>query len=135
MSDDEMAADFVAHGMRWEPGMLAVAPEGEMCRLVLGVPALLVCGSVRWPVPGTRFSAWTDNRRDLAPDVTDPATVGLILAQLRERCDEAIYVQQYEDGRWSVWYVHDAYGPDGAQGHPTEIAAIHAAWMAVTSDK
>ena len=81
-----------------------------------------VCG------PQIRTPRWRDQT---VPDLRCSGSLGALLALNREAWGDGLYVRQYEDGLWSVWFGDDADGPDGAQGCATEAEALVAALDAV----
>jgi hypothetical protein len=126
---------------RWMPGML-VAPilEDDTIEPVTGIIVsshrLLL---VYWPDVGLR---WQATREHLLPDLTDPATLGCLLALAREAWgDPALYVRLSDTSRksdgvraWEVLgWLDPSRSPDGrggswrSWGHASEAEALVAA--------
>jgi len=75
MTNEQMAADFVAHGMRWEPGMVAYTYEDDDPVLL----ASTVDGEC-WAYDPCNHEGWPCT--PMLPDLSHAGTVGLIMAQL-----------------------------------------------------
>ena len=84
---------------RWLPGMrIAYANSDETFR-VCGEPAYVDGLYHAHGIP----EDWEAAPDDELPDLTDPATLGCLLARVREACGiEGLSVGR-SDGRWAVW--------------------------------
>lgn len=96
-------------GWRWVPGMLARDKDGtrvRLCHREGEAPSLH--DEARW-----------------APDLADPATVGCLTVQMRERWGDDAWVQ-FEDATWTCWVIQDgqALHFDGATEGEAVMAAI-----------
>jgi len=98
-------------GWRQLPGMLALPSEGM----------------ISTPVRLTEESDWPHDVGLRLPDLTDPATVGCLLALVREAWGTAIIVSySYDDGLWeTMWEGATAAGWCGRGD--TEAEALVAA--------
>jgi hypothetical protein len=114
----ELAKRAVAcKGWHWMPGMLALPSEGM----------------ISTPVRLTEESDWPHDVGLRLPDLTDPATVGCLLALVREAWGDhaTSFANKYEKPTW-VWSVYDGrvssddYGHEFAKGS-TEAEALVAA--------
>jgi hypothetical protein len=139
-------------GWRWMAGMLCIWPNGNEWRVaqVSGIDGVNDC-------PNYPAGGWGDDYSDRTtglPDLTDPATLGCLLALVREawRCP-TVYVRQGTTRRVSdnvmAWEVCDlwldaeacrALGVDrpssvGSWGHGSEAEALVAALEAAPSAK
>ena len=99
-----LAKKWIALGLPWMPGMRLDSPDGwqRLCEDTLN-----------------KWEGW--------PDLTDPATLGCLLHQVREVCgDSTIYVEF--DQEWSVFGTSppDFYGR-GATEAEALIAALETA--------
>jgi hypothetical protein len=113
---------------RWLPGMLAHQP---------GLSWQWRCYSVaKW---SDAIGMHNDIPMDAVPDLRDPATVGCLLALVRQAypnndlCVDYLHTYQTESGgvEYAVYEVHDQrYIPQLSRtngGHPTEAHALVAA--------
>jgi len=89
-------------GWRWMPGML-IADNGEGVR-VSGICAEFLHGAAAETPVNRHGPAWMRLRRDSAqvPVVDDPATLGCLLALVREAWSEPILSVAWAGGRWYV---------------------------------
>jgi hypothetical protein len=117
MTDNMIALSrraVACRGWRWMPGMCVVRDDGHSYVLVCEVSA----GKVN---------------PDWLPDLTDPATLGCLLALVREAWGDhaTSFANKYEKPTW-VWSVYDGrvssddYGHEIAKGS-TEAEALVAA--------
>jgi len=129
MSD--LARELVAlPGFRWMPGMLAT-PVAYRCVGIYGEP-LLPYGTCE--DEGAEQELWPF-AHDWLPDLTDPATLGCLLALVREAWGDVwAYVAPHHNqggSSWMCWVTGPGgmgdhfYGPDG-----TVAAALVAAFRA-----
>lgn len=126
-------------GWRWMPGMLASGSGYKLLHCIDFTSSLLKWeGSVR--VSHQRHGHWCSANDEVVdtptreatclPDLTDPATLGCLLALVREAIgDDGAGVARADDGRW---YLDTAYNtPTDDTGYPSEaetlIAALEAA--------
>jgi len=89
-------------------------------RVVSVYSTVVVCESgIRWVVPSPS---------GLLPDLADPATLGCLLALVREAWgDPLLHIEPEPNGTWRAWHrVTPMVGNIAAAG-PTEAAAIVAA--------
>lgn len=111
-------------GWRWMPGMLAHAPDSEVEARVQKVDGevLEVC------LPDWYGVTWLAHR--VVPDLTDPATLGCLLALVREAWGKPA-VPMFWGDYWQVVYTSEV--EDGCAGHQhmgdgdTEVQALVAA--------
>lgn len=138
MSDAEtLAARAVAcKGWRWLPGMLmadVADAEGADAVRICAVEAPRAGDPVWWAegvaAIGAAFQGTIHGHH--VPDLADPATLGCLLALLREAWgDPAAFAMRMVDDGWATW-AFAADGPGGKQDvkaiGPTEAAALVAA--------
>ena len=118
---------------RWMPGMAGQDALGVPFRCVLphhSGGALVFAGMTTMP-------ADADSLARMVPDLTDPATLGCILALVREAWGDsrlvAIYCEAAHPGQSEGWAVQCADNrlPVAGEDHPTEaetlVAALEAA--------
>jgi hypothetical protein len=127
MTNEEIGRAFVAlKCWRWMPGMLAAGPVGPRG----GRKRALVTGTLSnddaprvVDVQGRRVPAWYVTKcepHEVAPDVTDPATIGCLVALMRGALDDdRTFVGRQGDDAWIVWLDGESIG----EGR-TEAAAI-----------
>lgn len=112
-------------GWRWLPGMRAVYSDGAWYRLTEGDAAYGIPVKYRPPNP-----------RGAKPDLTDPATVGCLLALVREAWgDDGAHVWcDHRTGEWQ-WMANGQAGSVHARhdGYPTEAHAATAALRTKTT--
>lgn len=111
----------VAAGYGWRPGMLAIAGERSARRILESGS-----GYVIWIAEPTS-GEWVEGDCDgLAPDFTDPATLGCLLGMVR-RAWGGQHVPMWAahcDGGWSVWRMAaTGWGAD-AVGGTAEIDGV-----------
>ena len=100
---------------RWMPGMVAVVPSAHN-------------GATGHTMRLNESQIKGKLRPDLYPDLTDPATLGCLLALVREAHGEpTAFVERHPIG--APWQVHTVDGGIFAQGE-SEAAALVAALMA-----
>lgn len=120
MTDEmiDLARRAVAcEGWRWVPGMLATHPEHKPAR------ALSVQSDEYEPPMLEIAWSWLDgdgvHPRGWLPDLTDPATIGCLLALVREAWDAPQFFPDLTNVGFRVF--------DGGDFYPTEAAALVAA--------
>jgi len=109
-------------GWRWLPGMLAryYGDGAAWHRLTDGDGY------------GLPFKHRPPNPRDAWPDLRDPATVGCLLALVREAWGD-LGASGWHDRRTGLWSwmaggcIHSVWRPSDADGYPNEAAALVAA--------
>lgn len=125
---DSIGARFVACKVwRWMPGML-VADHGEGVR-VSGVCAEFIHGSAGEAPANRHGPAWMRLRRDGAhvPATDDPATLGCILALVREAWGDPTIHTQASGPFWIVVAGAGWSGDDLTGEQPNEAFALLAA--------
>jgi len=111
-------------GWRWMPGMRQVRPCCDEAFRVCDEPAS-VDGHVH--VGGSPYD-WTLLPSDVVPDFRDPATLGCLLALVREAWDMPRIGPFFSDGRWRVHSPILNIGfPIRDRKNNTEAAALVAA--------
>lgn len=104
MTDEmkELATRAVAcKHWRWMPGMLAIDSDGkDRDALVINTAGALIYEDDR----GALLEAYVSYTN--IPDLTDPATLGCLLALVREAWDAPAAVPVYKTGRWWVSMPH-----------------------------
>lgn len=129
MSDLAKRAVACKH-WRWTRGMTAICENGW--RVLRGTDTWGWDDHGNWPGgPPYRDLAAALNR-EILPDLTDPATLGCLLALVRKAWgDQGLHCAgRYSDGEW-LWHVQGGY-PHGATfrrrvctiGHVTEAEAL-----------
>lgn len=148
MSNDLAKRAVACKNWRWMPGMLVMSDPDQVPRVI---------GSPVWPselrarVTGEWLGRWYgvgqfcvdhpdaehesmsgDDLPGTLPDLDDPATLGCLLALVRDAwCDQGLHCAgRYSDGEW-LWHVQGGY-PHGATfrrrvctiGHVTEAEAL-----------
>lgn len=99
-------------GWRWVPGMLTLPWRDEF-------------GDVSHPPWRLRTENWmpfADGHRGAIPDLTDPATLGCLLALVREAHDMPCLHTQWDDDL-ECWFMSELCG----EGEDVEAAALVAA--------
>jgi hypothetical protein len=133
MSDDLARRAVACRHWRWAPGMLVDSDDYGSWRLYESGPHLSACG-----VRGGFVAAWDAiadaERMDAYPALDDPATVGALLALVREawephRGSDCIASTMHTG---SGWGVGARYGSEGLAAivlptYETEAAALVAA--------
>jgi hypothetical protein len=136
---------IACHGWKWMPGMLAVRAEeppflSEGCD-----PARLLWRTCRvYEVSETKFVRCSDNAfgptsTAFIPDLTDPATLGCLLALVREAwgMPTGIVVRYNDDTRrWLVSWAGATHGGECGSGDTEAealVAALEAALPSVES--
>jgi hypothetical protein len=134
MSDDDLARRAVAcKGWRWMPGMLTLPfhEDGDRCAPVCHPPWRVTRDGVAGP--------WAhDATWGALPDFSDPATLGCVLALVREAHGAASVVYLPRDGAIRAWrvvtYAHGAdwltparYLGEGATEAEALVAALESA--------
>ena len=109
MSEDkvELGRRVVAcKGWRWMPGMATV--QGERVVLMDDDGTLRLAAPWGGTVGVTAVRSFFDSSGACLPDLTDPATLGCLLALVREAWgDPAIYASTENDGTWGVFNTDD----------------------------
>ena len=126
MSKNELGARVVAcKGWRWMPGMLLSSPVGAS-RVVVVEPDWLALDDLMGSGQGVHPSR-------ALPDISDPATLGCLLALVREAWGDPGITARciWDDGRqWAVFHPGHPAPPliDAlAESQPTEAEALVAA--------
>jgi hypothetical protein len=128
LTAEDLARRAVAcKGWRWMPGMLTLpfresGPDSPVCH-----PA--------WRViyDGRSGPYANPKNNDAPPDLTDPATLGCLLALVREAWGDprlvAICCEAAHPGQSEGWAVQAADGrlPVAGEDYPSEVAALVAA--------
>lgn len=115
---------------RWAPGMLAL-PSGYRVRVVQYEPGAIAGTGVRMLTTGGWASALV--QCDDLPDLSDPATLGCLLALVREAWGDprlvAIYAEAWNLGQSEGWAVQctDTRLPVAGEDYPSEAEALVAA--------
>lgn len=120
---EELARRAVAcKGWRWMPGMLVHNADGPV-RIDGGDSDPFIYGRCQWS--GERFQLSV--RSGPCPDLTDPATVGCLLALVREAYRLRLWLASSRDG--DMWYVDAASGTlaHGKTEGEALVAALEAA--------
>lgn len=131
MSDDLAKRAVACKGWRWMPGMLAIYPDWQGFR-VSHVGLTGMHGICRYPSPmgGVERAVVAlpvPTASDVLPDLTDPATLGCLLALVRDAHRDA-YMAAGNDG--PVWVVRDCDGYEVCRGTSERavlVAALEAA--------
>ena len=135
MSDLDLARRAVACSRwRWMPRMV-----DQLGRTVLAVrDGMCLCAWWTGPAGAEQpASGWVRFEQMGAPDFDDPATVGCVLALVREVwADPSVYVapctELHADGTSPVWFVYTGRGRGPIGTGPTEAAALVAALESVS---
>jgi hypothetical protein len=110
---------------RWMGGMAIIGEHGAPYRVVLVEDG----GTLLWATRG-ECALWArDVYGKLLPDLTDPATLGCLLALVREAWvepDLVAYHHQWSDGEswWSITCEHEGAYCDVTTEAPTEAEAL-----------
>jgi hypothetical protein len=119
---------------RWMPGMAVTFPDGMANRVALVTVADYGYGAEATPtwmaermIGSSSCIQWREH--EMAPDLTDPATLGCLLALVREAWgdDEAYAIPWHdEDGGWTVCVREEDRSVNVSEGD-TEAEALVAA--------
>lgn len=112
----------VAAGWKWQAG----AVDMEDRRIF----TVLYDGYICYAVNGLTYYASQNRFVNNVPDFRDPATLGILLAQVRERYGDPTIHAQFAEGSWRVAYWNPdnfywAYWPE--ESFDTEAEALVAA--------
>ena len=108
-------------GWRW---MLGAATDSKFARIVATDAEGAPCAAEEGASEDDCYAVWLDGVPVL-PDLTDPATLGCLLALVREAWgDPAIYASTENDGTWGVFNAGDAIV---THQHDSEAEALVAA--------
>lgn len=128
-------------GWRWMPGMLAHHPNWRAGRVShVGLTAVRVACRYPSPVGGTEWAVPPLPITDLLPDLSDPATLGCVLALVREAWGDSGASVFYDRsaGVWS-WmadgFYHGVWRPSDVDGYDTESEALVAVLEAAPCEK
>ena len=149
MTADELTAlgrrAVACEGWRWLPGMLGWRPDNHgvphPIRFVEGVESMeALAGTGAGPLLASGYATcdgyWRSD--DIMPDLTDPATLGCLLALVREAWGDprlvAIYCEAVYPGQSEGWAVQTADNrlPVAGEGHGSEAEALVAALEAAS---
>lgn len=111
--------------VRWMPGMLALCPQWPSLRLCWEVLPHLWAG-ISGEVVGHDYAH--DIRGAGVPDWTDHATLGCLLAMVREATGcHSLYCRESSQGGWVACAREQAGGSAGVWRGQNEVAALLAA--------
>jgi hypothetical protein len=124
----DLARRAVAAGFRWEAGAVSL-PDKHGRRWRMRKYRKTVEPMLEWK-PVLRCPA--PPLADLLPDLTDAATLGVLLRQVREAWRGTVWVAPVliaGERRWAVCGLHVSDGArvDGANAHASEAEALIAA--------
>jgi len=130
---EELARRAVAcDGWRWMRGMLCLTDEDGYAARILHVGLTARQSETADSYDGGGIITRGCIREGSLPDLTDPATIGCLLALVREAWNEAeaTPLKVYRKGRWVWVMVHhdeDDMGPPGNTETGALVAALEAA--------
>ena len=91
-------------GWRWLPGMRATIPDAPGNARIVSIDEVAIKGGfsdVRWD-----HDSWTyGHPRPWLPDLSDPATLGCLLALVRSAWGEDCWLSPGEPDEWFAWSI------------------------------
>ena len=104
-------------GWRWMPGMRAVSPSSKHWRVWSDTRSV-------YEPEGCMDSTPAEWSKDV-PDLTDPATLGCLLALVRDAYGKPLSFCRYVEGNPPFWHINT--GHTGATEAEALVAALEAA--------